>query len=70
MALVAQRRSDEVRPATGLDAYQCCRQVGSVGEQLFARELLPDDDATVLVERNQWNVVLPRSMPMEAICMR
>jgi len=53
MALAAQCSAEEVRAGTGFHADERVWQVRTVGEQLFARELLLADDLAALVECNQ-----------------
>jgi len=67
MALGADLGCEEVRARTSFHADDRPRQIRCVGEQLRTRELLANDYFGVAIKSYQVEVVLPRSIPIDAI---
>jgi hypothetical protein len=53
VALSAQRSPEKVRSRACFHAHQGVGQVGGVGQQLRARELLPNNHLAVLIESDE-----------------
>ena len=69
MTLFAERTPQKVGTRTCLHPNQGGLQVGCESDQLLLSELLLQQNLAVIAERYGVNVVLPRSMPTERICM-
>src|SRR5208337_3532011 len=69
MASLAQPASEKVSPRAGLKSSKRCREVRGIGQKLLPVELLPHNYPAGSAECHEMKVVLPRSMPIECICM-